>query len=182
LTGKAEISCIFPPKSLDPKENMMHVDHSLRKIFDGSKPVACSRILIDYFPQSYEFNKLSALVQAAKFNDSNASERIVTKTDLIAIISKDVFYIDYDFISAQVTDVISKGLEIGFLEKSAELDDVYFKITTNPQRPDTLERHLITKWIKNKLEREFEKRKQEAIIDVRREYEKARKQRTLFDF
>ena len=182
LAGKREISCIFPPRSLDPKENMMHMDPSLRKVFEGSKPIACSRVMINYFPQSYEFNKISVLLEVAKFNRSNESEWIVTITDLRAIIKKYIFYMNYDFISSQVAYVISKGLEIGFLEKSSEAEDEYLKITTNPRKSDSLGRHLRTKWIKNKLKIEFERKKQEAIIEVRRKYEKARRQRTLFDY
>jgi hypothetical protein len=182
LTGKAEISCIFPPSSLDSKEKMMHIDHTLRKQFKGSRSIACSRVMIDYFPQSYEFNKLSSLLRAARFNGSNDSERIVTKKDLEDLISSDIFYMDHDFIQSEVSDVISKGLEIEFLTRLNGGEEECYKITTNPRRSNSLERHLKVKWIKSKLEKELERMKKEAIIEIRRKFEKARAQMRLSDF
>ena len=182
LTGKAEISCIFPPSKLDPKEKMMHIDHTLRKQFNGGRSIECLRVMIDYFPQSYEFNKLSILILAAKFNASKDSERIVTKKDLNDFISKNIFYMDNEFIQSEVAQVISKGLEIEFLTKLEESVEECYAITTNPQKSNSLERHLKAKWIKSKLEKEFQRMKQEAILEIRIKFEKARAQKRLSDF
>jgi hypothetical protein len=182
LTGKAEISCIFPPSSLDSKEKMMHIDHTLRKQFEGSRSIPCYRVMIDYFPQSYEFNKLSSLLRAAKFNGANDSERTITKRDLEEVISKDIFYMDNEFIQSEVANVISKGLEIDFLMKLDGGEEECYKVTANPRRSNSLERHLMAKWIKSKLEKELERMTREAIIEIRRKFEKARAQKKLSDF
>jgi hypothetical protein len=50
------------------------------------------------------------------------------------------------------------------------------------QKIDSIERHLKAKWTKYILEKELEKKKNEAIIEMRKKFEKERKQKTLFDF
>lgn len=182
LTGTAEISCIFPPKSLESRKYMMHIDPDLNHCFNERKTLPCSRILIDYFPQSYEFNKLSIFLNAATLSESSDAERIVTENDLTFIIKKNLFYMDDDFISSAVADLISKALEIEFLEKIDKRDDKCYKITTKMQKIDSIERHLKAKWTKYILEKELEKKKNEAIIEMRKKFEKERKQKTLFDF
>ncbi len=89
---------------------------------------------------------------------------------------------DDDFISSAVADLISKALEIEFLEKIDKRDDKCYKITTKMQKIDSIERHLKAKWTKYILEKELEKKKNEAIIEMRKKFEKERKQKTLFDF
>lgn len=182
LTGKPEISCIFPPSILDLKEKMMHKDHALRKQFEKGKSIPCLRIMIDYFPQSYEFNKLSSLLRAAKFNGANDTGWIVAKKDLEDIISKDIFYMDDGFIQSEVRNVIAKGIEIDFLANIGAEKGECYKITTNPRRANSLERHLKAKWIKSKLEKELEKMTRDAIIEIREKFDKARAQMKLSDF
>jgi hypothetical protein len=187
LTDKTGISCIFPPRSLESREKMMHKDPSLRDIF-GSKPIINTVSIgslpvgINYFPQSYEFNRINILLQAAGFSTPNRSVRIVSKANLKTIIDRDLFYMDEDFKSSQINYIVSKGLEIGFLVKSDEAEEANYKIATNPQRSDSLERHLKAKWIKYKLDKEYEKRERDAIMEVREKFERERAQKTLFEF
>ncbi len=70
---------------------MMHIDPDLNHCFNERKTLPCSRILIDYFPQSYEFNKLSIFLNAATLSESSDAERIVTENDLTFIIKKIYF-------------------------------------------------------------------------------------------
>ena len=182
LTGPAEISCIFPPKSVESRRSMMHIDEGLNHCFDKGKRLTCSRILINYFPQSYEFNKLSILLDAATHSESSEAERIVSESDLTSVVKENLFYMEDAFIISEVADLIKKGLEIEFLEKIDKRNDKCYKITTKQRKSDSIEKYLKAKWVKYILEKELEKKKNEATIEIRKKFEKERKQKTLFDF
>jgi len=173
LTSDAELSIAFRPKSLTiPREKMMHRDRDLNKALQR---VPSNRKVFDVFPQAHSFSKLTSLLRVAR---PGATGLIVAKEELQDLLStKDLFYMEDEFIKKEIELILSMGEKMDFLEWSPE--DNAYRIKARGTKRDTLETALEEKWIKNQLEIDLEKYKQKRLLAIQEDFIKERKKRKM---
>lgn len=175
LTGIPEISLAWPHKNDEnPIKDMIHGDSELNKQLLAHAP--SNRRTFNYFPQGHIFSKLQSLLLAIKIEGNG---KIILKEELKRNLQQDLFYAE-DTIDDAIGVLLSKGVEIGFLE--FDCAGSVYRIRGKGYRADILERVLEDKWIGKQLSAELETNKEKEIEKLRAEVdEEARKMEEKID-
>ena len=176
LTGVAEISLAKPNKGVDAlTRDMLHSDNVLNTALNH---VTSNRKTFNYFPQGHTFSKLQSLLSAIKI--SRESQKVIMKDELKRNLAQDLFYAE-EMVDTAVESLLSKGLEIGFLE--VDQNTGTYLIKGRGYRADILEGVLLDKWMGKQLGADLEEDIKQGIERLKTEINaEAQKTKKLGDY
>lgn len=166
LTSADYLRLAEPPSMMgDERHLMLPMDKELSILM--KRPIPSNRRIFTFFEQGEMYSKLEALIYFARIGESG---HIINKDDLIPALEKDFFYQNVEFLEEQARSLLKKGEEIGFLEWQQK--ESAYKIKAQGNRAQVLANSLLTKWLAYQLNKDLEKKKNLATLELRESYRK----------
>ena len=176
FTGPDELSIAFPPRELlIHRERMIHCDPALN---EALQHIPTDRKAFNFFPQMHSLTELYALVIASSRDDPGFT---IQRDHIIELLSKDLFYMDTEYIAMKADEIICRGTQIEFLEGT---DDAgVYRIRAQGLTRQRIARSLEEKWKKNRCLRERTTLMDVKVSELKAEMEEElKKQKLLNEF